>query len=120
MNERKNTGNAGEQAVAVYLLRQGYQLAERQFRCRFGEIDLIVWSPEGILCFVEVKTRAGTSFARAREAVTPAKQQKLRVTAEYYLMQHQLDCLCRFDVAEVYPGSDGYAQARIEYIINAF
>ena len=114
------SGDWGEMLVANYLRDRGYEILAHSYRCRFGEIDLIVWSPEGILCFVEVKTRAGTSFARAREAVTPAKQQKLRVTAEYYLMQHQLDCLCRFDVAEVYPGPDGYAQARIEYIINAF
>jgi len=120
MDDRKATGNAGEQAVAVYLLRRGYQLAARQFRCRFGEIDLIAWSPEGILCFVEVKTRTG-NFARGREAVTPAKQRKLRTTAEYYLMQHRLDCPCRFDVAEVRPGKDGaYTDAGIEYIISAF
>ena len=82
-------------------------------------MDLIALG-EDCICFVEVKTRTG-NFARGREAVTPAKQRKLRTTAEYYLMQHRLDCPCRFDVAEVRPGKDGaYTDAGIEYIISAF
>ena len=71
--------------------------------------------PAGTLCFVEVKTRTSSGFAQAREAVTPAKQRKLRAAASLYLAERRLDCRCRFDVAEVY-----WTSRRINYIINAF
>ena len=119
MDERKRLGNQGEEAVARWLRREGYQLLASQYRCRFGEIDLIVRSREGILCFVEVKTRSSSRFAAPREAVTPAKQRKLWTTAEYYLARTgQGECFCRFDVAEVYPAPEG--EPTINYIANAF
>ena len=58
MDERKKRGDRGEDAVAAALARKGFRLLERQYRCRWGEIDLIVRSPEGTVCFVEVKTRS--------------------------------------------------------------
>ena len=119
MDERKRLGNQGEEAVAVWLRRQGYRLLASQYRCRFGEIDIIARSREGILCFVEVKTRTDSRFAAPREAVTAAKQRRLRVTAEDYLADTgQGECPCRFDVAEVFPTSGG--EMTINYITNAF
>lgn len=119
MDERKRLGNRGEEAVAAWLRRQGYCLLASQYRCRFGEIDLVARSREGVLCFVEVKTRTSSRFATPREAVTAAKQRRLRITAEYYLSRTgQGECPCRFDVAEVYPALDG--EITINYITNAF
>ena len=121
MDERKQRGNRGEAAVAAFLRKKRYRLLASQYRCRFGEIDLIARSPEGILCFVEVKTRAKQNFAKALESVTPAKQKRLRTTAQLYLSQTGLDCPCRFDVAEVYPDDDkGWEKPRINYITEAF
>ena len=118
MAECRERGNLGEAAVAEALLARGWEVLERQFRCRWGEIDLIARDPQGILCFVEVKARsAGTS---AREAVTPAKQRRLRNAAGFYLARSALECLCRFDVAEVYPGQEGWERPRIRYYKNAF
>ena len=118
MDERKRLGNRGEEAVAAWLRRQGYCLLASQYRCRFGEIDLVARSREGVLCFVEVKTRTSSRFAAPREAVTAAKQRRLRTTAQLYLAQTgQGECPCRFDVAEVYPSPAGY---EINYITNAF
>lgn len=118
MDERKRLGNRGEEEVARWLRGQGYRILASQYRCRFGEIDLIARSREGILCFVEVKTRTSSRFAAAREAVTAAKQRRLRTTAQLYLAQTgQGECPCRFDVAEVYPSPAGY---EINYITNAF
>ena len=117
MNDRKQKGDRGEAAVSGALARRGYTLLERQYRCRWGEIDIIARSPEDIVCFVEVKTRSGKTFAQAREYVTAAKQQKLRTAAACYLAEKDLDCPCRFDVAEVY-GKD--PPLSIHYIINAF
>ena len=54
MDERKKRGDRGEAAVADALERRGCAILERQYRCRWGEIDLIVRDPEGVLCFVEV------------------------------------------------------------------
>ena len=118
MDERKRLGNQGEEEVARWLRGQGYRILASQYRCRFGEIDLIARSREGILCFVEVKARTSSRFAAAREAVTAAKQRRLRTTAQLYLAQTgQGECHCRFDVAEVYPSPAGY---EINYITNAF
>ena len=114
----RETGNLGESLVADYLRRRRYTLVGSQYRCRFGEIDLVARSREGVLCFVEVKTRTSSRFAAPREAVTAAKQRRLRITAEYYLSRTgQGECPCRFDVAEVYPSPAGY---EINYITNAF
>ncbi len=121
MNDRKRRGDRGEAAVAVALVRRGYQILERQYRCRWGEIDLIARAPEGILCFVEVKARSRGAISTAREAVTPAKQHRLREAAGWYLAQTGLDCACRFDVAEVYPDPAGrWERPEINYLINAF
>ena len=121
MDERKERGNQGEAAVAAALVRRGYRVLERQYRCRWGEIDIIARSPDGVLCFVEVKTRASARFAQAREAVTRNKQKKLRTTAGCYLARQRLDCPCRFDVAEVYVSCRQAGEdLSINYIINAF
>ena len=121
MDERKRRGDRGEEAAAAALERRGYQVLERQYRCRWGEIDLIAWAPEGVLCFVEVKSRTGTRFAAPREAVTAAKQRKLRNAASWYLAQTELDCPCRFDVAEVRPDPrSGWDKPELNYIISAF
>jgi len=118
--EKKRLGDWGEDAVAKSLSQQGYIVQERQYHCRWGEIDIIACSPDGVLCFVEVKTRSNTSFSQARESVTATKQQKLRTAAGCYLAEQELDCPCRFDVAEVYPSSMVQRSPTIHYIINAF
>ena len=66
-------GTWGEAEVANYLRRRGYTLLAHGFHCRFGEIDLIA-RKDGVLCFVEVKTRTNLSCGLPREYVTPQKQ----------------------------------------------
>ena len=113
-------GTWGEAEVANYLRRRGYTLLAHGFHCRFGEIDLIA-RKDGVLCFVEVKTRTNLSCGLPREYVTPQKQQRLRKTAAWYLMVKDLDCPARFDVAEVYTDVHRSAgKTRIRYIANAF
>lgn len=113
-----NVGRWGEAQVANYLRDHGYRLVSSGYRCRFGEIDLIAWDGD-ILCFVEVKTRTNLDVALPREYVTKAKQSRLKKTALFYLADNDLDCRCRFDVAEVYADEGGEAP-RIEYIEDAF
>lgn len=119
MDERKRRGDRGEAAVADWLEERDCTVIERQYRCRWGEIDLIARTGDGILCFVEVKTRSSRAIAAPREAVTASKQKKMRDAASWYLAQRGLDCPCRFDVAEVYPADAG-GRRQINYIISAF
>ena len=81
--------------------RAGLPPAGTRFRCREGEIDLILVR-EPYLCFVEVKLRKDADLAQARESVTPAKQRKVRTAALRYLSQHPSRLQPRFDVVEVY------------------
>ena len=119
MDERKRRGDRGESAVADWLERRGCAILERQYRCRWGEIDLVARDPGGVVCFVEVKSRSPRAIAPPREAVTAAKQRKLRDAASWYLAQTGWDGPCRFDVAEVYPADEG-GRRQIRYITNAF
>lgn len=86
---RQGLGRTGERMAGEALMRQGYSILERNFRCRYGEVDLVA-EHEGELVFVEVKTRRGTAFGRPEEAVTFRKQQKILEVAAYYLDAH--DC----------------------------
>lgn len=110
-------GRAGEEKAARYLRRRGWRIAARNFRTRWGEIDLVA-EKGGVRAFVEVKTRADSRFAEAREAVTPAKQRRLIASAEAYLAAHPGELQPRFDVIEVY-GAAGLP-ARIVHWENAF
>ena len=119
MNQRE-VGTRQESRAAEYLESLGYHILERNFRCRFGEIDLIAWDGD-ILCFVEVKTRTNLQMGLPREYVTPAKQRRIKKTALFYLAAHDLDCPARFDVAEVYAEKPGDKNGvRIEYLEDAF
>ena len=116
MSTTKETGDRGEALVADYLRERGYTIAASQFRCRFGEIDLVA-KKDGVLCFVEVKLRGDLRYGLPREFVTAAKQRRIRTAAAFYMTRHDLELCARFDVAEVY---DGETPPRIEYIEDAF
>ena len=113
-------GKWGEEQVADRLRRQGWRIAARNFRCRLGELDII--AENGVyLAFVEVKLRKNGRYGSACEAVTPSKQRKLRLTAQFYLMGHPTGLQPRFDVAEVYaPQGVRTEKPDIYYIENAF
>ena len=110
-------GNLGEKAACEYLKKNGYQILKRNYRKRFGEIDIIAHK-EDMYIFVEVKTRADTEYGMASEAVTKAKQQKLIRTAKYFIMEEKLDAAFSFDVIEVY--HKGRKVEQIHHIENAF
>ena len=118
MSFTKELGDRGEAAAARYLRRQGCQLLASQWRCRFGELDLVARTPEGTICFVEVKLRTDGG-PLPREAVDRRKQARLRAAAESYLSQHDLDAPARFDVAEVYT-DENHRFLRLEYLEDAF
>lgn len=106
--------------VAQYLRKKGYTILANQWRCRFGELDLVAKDKRGVICMVEVKVRSGNHKGLAREAVDYRKQEKLRTTASMYLSTHDLmEESVRFDVAEVYMNS-GLFGNKIVYLENAF
>lgn len=116
----KQDGDWGEALVEKYLSERGCRIVEREWRCRFGEIDLIAWD-KSVLCFVEVKTRTNTQMGLPREYVTAGKQARIRKTALFYLCDNGLDCPARFDVAEVYAAAPGDEKSvRIVYVEDAF
>ena len=114
----KAQGDRGEVAVADYLRRKNWVILSRQWRCRFGELDLVARDRRGTVCFVEVKLRSSGSIGLPREFVDARKQERLRTAASAYLSSHDLDAPARFDVAEVYAENDG--ALRVEYLENAF
>ena len=118
MSGTKASGDQGETLAGRYLEERGYMVLARQWRCRFGELDIVAQSPEGVLCFVEVKRRGPGSIGLPREFVDGRKQQRLRRAANLYLGVHSLDCPARFDVAEIYEENDG--GLRVEYLEDAF
>ena len=104
---RKVLGDIGEDVAAAYLQNHGVVIRARNFRLKTGEID-IIGERDGMILFVEVKTRTSDCYSRAAAAVDIRKQRKIIAAAQIYLQRENLDdCPCRFDVVEVYPQSDG-------------
>lgn len=96
-------GQSGEELAVRYLMLNGYVILHRNFRCRIGEIDIIA-SKDDVLTFVEVKTRNSILAGFPAEAVTFAKQQKIRRVAQYYLLVEGLlnnIPILSFDVIEI-------------------
>ena len=95
---RRVIGEQGEDLAVKALKECGYKILERNFRCRFGEIDIIARDEETTV-FIEVKARNNNKFGLAEEAVDYRKQQKIRQVAEFYLLINDNPARdCRFDV----------------------
>lgn len=96
-------GADGEKKTAFYLEKRGYHIIGRNYRCRYGEIDLIALDPTGeILCFVEVKTRSDFSRGQPCEAVTRSKLHRIQKAALDFLLHHPVHYRAlRIDVAEL-------------------
>ena len=119
-SEAGRLGRWGEALVADDLKKKGWKIVDTGFRCRMGEIDLIVQN-RTYLVFVEVKLRKNDRFGPAAAFVDYNKQRKLRAAAEYYLLCHPTRLQPRFDVAEVYaPHGTETEHPTISYIENAF
>lgn len=116
----KETGRWGEEQACRFLKRCGYQILDRNYSCRFGEIDVIA-SNRVYLVFVEVKTRKDDTFAQAREFVGPGKQRRVMNAASLWLSRNETDLQPRFDVIEIYGTSDmPYRKLKIRHFEDAF
>ena len=98
----RRPGLSGEEIAADHLVRHGLVVLARNYRCRGGELDLVVRDADGTTVFVEVKERGGRSHGEGYEAVTAGKRRRLRVAAWHYASRHGLfESASRFDVVSV-------------------
>ena len=115
----RDIGAWGEETAQKYLKKKGYKIKERNYRSRFGEIDIIAEKGD-MLAFVEVKLRKNADFGSACEYVTYAKQKKLRATAEIWLAENGAEKAPQFDVIEIYAPLGAGKSFELNHIKNAF
>ena len=101
MGRNNIVGAWGESVAAEYLKKKRFKIVATNYRCRFGEIDIIA-SNRQYLVFVEVKLRKTSNFAQALEHVDFHKQNRIRTTSEMFLAQNETVLQPRFDVIEIY------------------
>lgn len=92
MNDKQKFGRAGENFAAEVLTLYGYKILQRNYRCRYGEIDFIA-ERQRELFFIEVKSRRNVAFGDPREAVTAEKRQHMRRAAANFLSEQK----CRWE-----------------------
>jgi len=107
-------GTKFEEEAAKHLIKNGYRILQKNFRCRIGEIDLIA-NEEGYLCFIEVKYRSATTKGFPAEAINRNKIRRITRTAEFYMLLHNIpqNTPCRFDAVVI-------LDREISIIRNAF
>lgn len=110
--EKRRLGFFGERRAAGYLERRGYKIVERNFRCPFGEVDIIARKGE-VTAFIEVKTRSNDNYGAPNESVDNKRKQRYRNCVRFYFANRDIDCTVRFDIIEV-------TKAGINHIENAF
>ena len=117
-NDNKTLGGAGEEIACRYLEENGFDVADRNWRTRSGELDIIA-RRGGMLVFVEVKTRRSKTFGEPEEAVTPAKARKIRQLASEYLATVSHSAEVRFDVISLVLDAEGDL-LELRHITDAF
>ena len=116
--DRKQLGQHGEALARRFLEKQGYSILETNFRCSYGEVDIVAQEREQLV-FVEVKTRRSRTFGTPEESITQSKKNKLMEVAQAYLQTHvDLPEAWRIDVVTIeitHPNSP----PKIELVRNA-
>lgn len=121
MDVRTSVGARGERATELAYVRRGYRLLARNWRCRLGELDLVL-ARDRTVVICEVKTRRGTAYGGGWQAVTARKQAKIRAVAQAYVLATGVQAAAiRFDVASVeVRDRPGGPEAKIEVYEDAF
>ena len=112
----QSIGKKGEQLAADYLMRKGYAILSRNYRFKQSEIDLIC-KAEGLLIFVEVKTRSSFKYGQPEAFVSCNQQNAIIRAAEEYLIEANWTNDIRFDIVSVYINDE---EAEIEHLKDAF
>ena len=113
-SNNKVTGNRGEDLAVAYLQKKHYLIIERNFRTRFGEIDIICKEAQ-TLVFVEVKTKIGHDFGEPEEMVGKSKIAKVKRMGEVYLQDKGLNVGCRVDVVAIVLENSGSVEKLEHY-----
>jgi len=114
---RIQTGKRGEDIAVAYLKNRGYRIIERNYKCLFGEIDIVAKDGDTVV-FVEVKSRKSEKFGDPQGAVGWEKQKKIsRISLKYLEEKHLYPCDARFDVVAIKMLPAG---SIVELIQNAF
>ncbi len=114
---RLRVGKKGEELAAAYLASAGYRILDRNYRCMFGEIDIVA-EEGGNIVFIEVKSRRSLAYGDPQLAVGYRKQRQISLVALHYIEEKQKHgCNARFDVVAVKILPVG---TKIELIKNAF
>lgn len=109
MTRQVTLGKKGEEIAVKFLQKQNYRILERNFKKRYGEIDIVALDPSTgsgqasfTLVFIEVKTRFSEKYGPPEESVTPWKLRQIAKTGQFYKMLHpELPDLMRIDVVAV-------------------
>jgi putative endonuclease len=116
---KRELGNQGEKLACGALKKKGYHIVDKNYRCRYGEIDIIARQKD-CLVFIEVRSKSGASFGSPEESITARKRQKLVSTAMDYLNAHEDSTGdWRIDFVAVEFDAGGKKATRIEIIENA-
>jgi putative endonuclease len=116
---RRAAGSRFEALAARHLEGLGYQILDRNYQLRRGELDLVARAPDGTICFVEVRARADRHFGAPEETVGAEKRRRIIGAARHYLaMRLGAEPPCRFDVIAVV--GDDPATAKLEHLVDAF
>ncbi|MCK5829395.1 MAG: YraN family protein [Methylococcales bacterium] len=107
------SGDRSEQAAYHYLIQQGLLLIEKNYRCKHGELDLIMRDGK-TLVVVEVRFRNSNKYGSAEESITQAKQSRIIATTQHYLQLSKINSAIRFDVIAISKDDN------INWIKNAF
>ncbi len=104
MYERHETGKWGEETACKFLTEKNYEIIERNFMCKQGEIDIIAYDKnKKELVFVEVKTRKNYNYGCPVDSVNKLKQKHIYWAAKFYIYLHNIkNTYIRFDVIEIY------------------
>jgi len=118
MTYQQEIGNFGEKIAADYLIEKGYLLLDRNYHTRYGELDLVMLE-DGIVVFVEVKTRTSETFGHPEESITPSKLEHLQNAGLLWLQAHpESSDDWRIDAISILMHRNGNIQD-IKHFINA-
>lgn len=116
MAQHNELGKKGEQLAVDFLLKNGYEIIERNYRFDKAEVDIIAQIKE-TLAIIEVKTRSTTGFGNPQDFVKPKQIQQLVKAVDEYVTVNDLDVEVRFDIVAIVKEGKGF---NIEHLENAF
>ena len=121
MQNTLELGKSAETQALHFLESRGLKLIENNYRCKCGEIDIVMRDADMVV-FVEVRFRRNNRYGSGAETVGRKKQQKIIASASYYLQRNKKLARqpCRFDVISMSPGNIGSSGNNIDWIANAF